>query len=376
MKNFKTLLFLLFFIAGAQAVSAQTVNGSFMYGGQLRDYRLHIPASYNAATAAPLVLNLHGYTSNNWQQEIYSNLNSIADTAGFIIALPNGTFDALGNQFWNVGFAPSDVDDVGFLNALMDTIIQHYNIDQQRIYSTGMSNGGFMSYLMACQSDRIAAIASVTGTMTDPTYNECQPSRPMPVLEIHGTADDVVPYDGQINFRPIPEVIDYWVNFNHCDPTPVVTDVPDSDPADGATAVHYVYSGGDNGATVEHYKIIGGGHTWPGALFDIGVTCHDFSASQEIWRFFTQYSLSTGTNNIRPESPVNVFPNPASDLIEIQYDGSKAADLKLIDFQGNVLIQASFQDQATLDISAYPAGMYFVEINAGGERTMEKVVKL
>lgn len=376
MCRFFTFIGLLSFFINMQTVAAQsTTTGSFLHGGLTREYRLYVPASYNPSNPAPLVLNLHGYGSINWQQELYGDFRAIADTAGFVIVHPNGTMDITGSLFWNVGFAPSDIDDIGFLTALMDTISAHYNIDQQRIYSTGMSNGGFMSYLMACQSDRIAAIASVTGTMTDPTYNECQPSRPVPVMEIHGTADDVVPYNGQLNFKPIPQVLDYWVSFNNCTPDPEVNNVPDSNPGDGATAEHFLYTGGDNGATVEHYKINNGGHTWPGAIFDIGVTCKDFSASQEIWRFFRQYSLTTKTENIQPLS-ISIFPNPVTDIMHMQCMENSPVHIKLLDIRGKLLMEKAFENQAVVDMSIYPAGMYFLECNLYGVKRMEKVVKL
>lgn len=377
MCRFFTFIGLLSFFINMQTVAAQsTTTGSFLHGGLTREYRLYVPASYNPANPAPLVLNLHGYGSINWQQELYGDFRAIADTAGFVIVHPNGTTDVTGSLFWNVGFAPSNIDDVGFLTALMDTISAHYNIDQQRIYSTGMSNGGFMSYLMACQSDRIAAIASVTGTMTDPTYNECQPSRPVPVMEIHGTADDVVPYNGQVNFKSIPQVLDYWVTYNNCDPDPEVDNIPDTNPGDGATAEHYLYTGGDNGATVEHYKINNGGHTWPGAIFDIGVTCKDFSASQEIWRFFRQYSLTTKTENINVAPPVSIFPNPSSDLITIKCFNLLPVYIRMLDLQGNLLLQTTFENQYILNTSAYPGGIYFLEFNVDGVRSVEKVVKI
>ena len=189
------LLLLQVFVTVAQ----QTIEDTIMYDGRMRTFILYVPESYQADVPAPLVLNFHGYTSNNLEQMFYGDFRPIADTAGFLIVHPMGTVDLLGNTHWNVGWGSSTVDDVGFTNALLDTLSAEYNINQDRIYSTGMSNGGFMSYRLACElSNRIAAIASVTGAMTINTPSTCSPEHPMPVMEIHGTADSTVPYNGNI----------------------------------------------------------------------------------------------------------------------------------------------------------------------------------
>ena len=191
-----------------------TINGSFVFEGATRTYRLYIPASYNPSAPAPLLFNLHGYGSNNVEQELYGDFRPISDTAGFIITHPNGTVDQSGNRFWNT-FGNSSVNDLGFLSALIDTISAGYSIDSGRIYSTGMSNGGFMSYELACfLSHRITAIASVTGSMIWLKLQTCNPQHPTPVMQIHGTADLTVPYAGNFAFVHIDTLVKYWVNFN------------------------------------------------------------------------------------------------------------------------------------------------------------------
>ena len=268
-------------------LSQQTINGIITHGGLQRDYILYVPASYSSATAVPLVFNFHGYTSNANDQMWYGDFRAISDTAGFIIVHPMGTIDNTGATHWNVGWGGSTVDDIDFTEALMDDLIATYNIDNNRIYSTGMSNGGFMSYQLACElSDRIAAIASVTGSMSTNLINNCSPNHQMPVMEIHGTADAVVPYSA------LPSIMDFWANFNNCNSAPIVTNVPDINIMDGCTAEHHIWENGDNGATVEHYKIIGGAHTWPGAIFPNGITNQDINASAKIWKFFSKYDIN------------------------------------------------------------------------------------
>ncbi|MEP6796462.1 MAG: PHB depolymerase family esterase, partial [Saprospiraceae bacterium] len=273
-------------------ISQQTINGSIMHDGLQRDYILYIPASYVPGHSAPLVLNFHGYTSNAFEQMFYGDFRPIADTAGFLVVHPMGTVDQLGNTHWNVGWGSSNVDDVGFTAALIDSLSAQYDINQDRIYSTGMSNGGFFTYKLACElSDRIAAIASVTGTMNTGQTTTCHPQHPMPVMEIHGTSDPTVAYDGTVFFTAIPTVLAYWATFNACHTPPDIDNIPDINTSDGCTAVHYVYANGTNGVEVEHYKIINGVHAWPGSAFGGVGTNQDVNASKEIWRFFSKYDI-------------------------------------------------------------------------------------
>ena len=161
----KTYIFILFIFSLNAGFSQTTIISGFEMDGLERTYRIYIPEIYNDGYAVPLVLNLHGYGSNGFEQELYGDFRPIADTANFIIVSPDGALDGFGATHWNT-FGTSSVDDVNFLSALIDTVASQYNLDHSRIYSTGMSNGGFMSYKLACQlSGRIAAVASVTGTI-------------------------------------------------------------------------------------------------------------------------------------------------------------------------------------------------------------------
>lgn len=143
-----------------------TITDSIVHDGLTREYILYVPANYTGTSAVPLLFNFHGYTSNANDQMWYGDFRPIADTAGFIIIHPQGTLDGTGTTHFNVGWGGSTVDDVDFTSALIDSISAQYNINQDRVYSTGMSNGGFMSFKLACElSDRIAGIASVTGSI-------------------------------------------------------------------------------------------------------------------------------------------------------------------------------------------------------------------
>lgn len=351
--------------------SQTTINGSFVHSGLTRTYSFYVPASYTPGQAAPLVLNLHGYTSNGNQQSLYTNFQAIADTAGFIIAHPDGTIEATTSQrFWNFGILGANVDDIGFLEALIDTLSAHYTINPNRIYSVGMSNGGFMSYCLACETDRFAAVGSVTGSMSVVMYNSCTPSRPTPTIRIHGTSDNVVPYAGNSTSKGAEEVTLFWANQNNCNTTPAITQVPNTSTSDGATAEHYVYSGGTNGNTVELYKVTGGGHTWPDATVSLpsnGNTCRDFNATKEIWRFFSQYerggTLSTG-KNMEADQNIAVYPNPAQKTFVIKTNETINADIYLLDLQGRLIKSLkNVSTNTALDLEDLKPGNYILKIS-------------
>jgi polyhydroxybutyrate depolymerase len=178
-----------------------------------------------------------------------------------------------------------------------------------------MSNGGFMSYQLACElSDRIAAIASVTGSMNLGWFNSCNPSHPMPVMEIHGTLDPTVPYNASSFTESIPNIMDFWKNFNNCNSTAIVTNVPNTNTADGCTAEHQIWENGSNGVAVEHYKIIDGEHSWPGALFPNGITNQDINAAEKIWEFFNNYDIN---GLINPTNIKNITTEKSAELIKV-----------------------------------------------------------
>ncbi len=375
----KHLLYLVFVFLFSQTVTnaQQTITGSFEFDGLNRTYRLYVPNSYNPAEAAPLVINLHGYGSNNIEQEAYGDFRPVADTAGFLVVHPNGTPDNFNIMHWNT-FGTSNVDDVGFLSALIDTLSTDYNVDVKRVFSTGMSNGGFMSFSLACSlSDRIAAIASVTGSNTSVQLNTCSPERPVPIMQIHGTADGTVPYEGNSLFVPVQTVLDFWVGHNNCATTPIITEVPDTDPDDGCTAEHYLYPYGDNGSVVEHYKILGGGHSWPGAPVNINITNMDFSASEEIWRFFSQYDLDgliTGSDDLTSNATdIRIGPNPSHGKVWIELNSQSKSSINLFNGQG-LLIDAFVTDQNKLSLNLPMQGLYLIAITQDGIRKTYKVI--
>ena len=263
----------------------QTINDSILINGIYRNYITYVPSIYQPSQPTPLIFNLHGRTSTAWQQMWYGDFRDIADTANFIIVHPQGLLDNTGVTHWNLG--QSNIDDIGFLNSLYSHLVSNYNINLDQVYLTGMSNGGYMSYYLACNmNDKIAAIASVTGAMGSFTQLNCNPNHPTPVMEIHGTADFTVPFNDIING------IEYWRDYNNCNLIADTALMPDLNFGDLSTVKHIVYNNGDNGVTTELFKVINGGHTWPGSNISTGVTNYDINASIEIWKFFYKYDIN------------------------------------------------------------------------------------
>jgi len=344
----------------------QTINASITHDGIERDYILYVPEIYDGSTAVPLVLNFHGFGSSASQQMFYGDFRDIADTEGFLLVHPEGT-TLIGNQFWNVGFPglSSTIDDVGFTEALIDELATLYTIDLDRVYATGMSNGGFMSFLLACQlSEKIAAVASVTGSMTQDTFDDCNAQLPTPVLQIHGTEDDVVSYNENNLSLPIPDVISYWVDHNNCETTPTTTTLPDVDVSDGSTIEYSVYEDGDNGITTEHMKVIGGGHTWPGSVLNTAGTNQDIDASLEIWLFFSRYDINGLLSTDDYENRhVSIYPNPTQSKINLSLNYAKEVHYKLFSPLGKQLMTGTITSgNEEIDISHLPSNIYFLKV--------------
>lgn len=300
----KLLLLLLLFVT-LSGYSQQTLNESIIHNNLQRDYIIHVPGAYSVNDPIPLVFCFHGYGSNASTIMSYTSFNYISDTAGFIVVYPQGTL-LQGTTHWNVGgwTLGSNMDDVGFISSLLDSLSDQYNIDESRVYSTGMSNGGYMSFLLACQlSDRIAAIASVTGSMTPQTYNLCNPQHPMPILQIHGTNDQTVPYLGDpLWTESINNVLQYWVDYNNCNTSPTTIPITDINPFDNSTVERLTWENGDNSVVTDHLNVIGGGHDWFGVWGNM-----DIHSSFEVWKFFSKYDINglIGNSTFIPELTTN-----------------------------------------------------------------------
>ena len=362
--------------------SQQTINGTIVHDGIVRSYILYVPAIYSSNIAVPLLFNFHGYTSNSTEQMFYGDFRNIADTANFLVVHPQGTSDNTNTTHFNVGWGGSTVDDVGFTEALLDSLSAVYSIDQNRIYAVGMSNGGFMSFRLACElSNKIAAVGSVTGSMTPSTLGNCNASHPMPIIQIHGTTDPTVPYNGSAGWTAsVTNVLNHWATFNNCSPVPTVVNVPNTNTIDGSTVEKYTYENGDNCSEVVHYKVTNGQHTWPGSIFNFAGTNYDINASVEIWNFISKYDIfgliSCNPANIDEQFGIvdfQIFPIPCSESIHVDLKIAESSFYEIYSLYGQ-LLKSGFISMNTneIDLSDFDPQGYLLKI---GDR-YQRFIKL
>lgn len=299
-------------IALATAVYAGDVKKEITVDGENREYYVHVPAGYDGSSPVPLVLALHGGGGTATKMDKLTGFGKVSDAAGFVVVYPQGK-----DKRWNDGrkikrlFKKKDMDDVKFLGDVVKTMKTDYNIDESRIYSTGISNGGFMSYRLASENpETLAAVAGVAAQVTENLRDEHPPSSPIPVMMVLGDKDPLVPYDGgdvkvlgmkRGKVISAGDSVSFWVDNNGCNTTPTIIYYDNTDPDDGSTVRRDDYSS-DNGADVILLTVEGGGHCWPGGWqylgkIIIGETNRDINASEVIWEFFEKHEkeeLKTG----------------------------------------------------------------------------------
>jgi polyhydroxybutyrate depolymerase len=272
------------------------------FDGQERRYLVHYPPQYDAAVSWPVVLSFHGSNSNGQIQLEFTAMNETADREGFVVVYPFGTGERERLLFWNAGnccgFAQREnVDDVGFVRALLERLASEINIDAARVYAAGMSNGAMMAYRLASEAAEVfAAIATVAGTMGT---EACHPSRPVSVIHFHGTDDEFVPVAGGVGRRSVTSThhfsvehtIRRWVDANGCPPAPDVASLQNTED-DGTSTVRYVYGPGREHSEVVLYLIRGAGHIWPGRPprpHYLGKSTNNILANDLIWQYFRRH---------------------------------------------------------------------------------------
>lgn len=289
---------------------ATTQGGSLAHDGRTRSYLLHVPANHDKNDSVPLVIALHGgLGSGKRMVELTGGrFNALAERERFVVVYPDGV-----DRHWNDGRSSvnyrahkENVDDVGFLTALIDRLARDWNIDRRRVYVTGVSNGAMMAFRLACErADRIAAFAPVAGSLVVELAGRCAPARPVPMLMISNTDDKLVPWNGgDVRYGrrklgriiSVPETARRWSALNGCSADPVVTRAPDRDPQDGTRLRRETYRDCRDGAAVVLLAVEGGGHTWPGGTSylgerRVGRVSREIDASDAIWEFFRPFAL-------------------------------------------------------------------------------------
>lgn len=304
-----TVLLVAVFGFGGVAVAGEIKTVTFEHGGYNRSYDYYIPSGYDGSTAVPMVLSFHGLGSNPSGQQLLTKFNYLAEQEGFIVVFPNSTvlegshpnLPALpgSNKQWNVGVDRSlqyfeGVDDVGFVEAIIDRLSSEYKIDGDRIFATGMSNGAMFSYYLAVKlPDRIAGIAAVTAPMTVNILDES--AQPATIIIMMGTEDPIVPYDGVEGFiTSIDETVSFWLDVNGITAEPEVEYLPQTAEDDSTRIKRTIYAGGIDGTAVILYTVEGGGHTWPGGpqyfpAEAIGPVSYHMDGSAVIWEDLMEY---------------------------------------------------------------------------------------
>ncbi len=266
------------------------------YDNIVREYYVSYPE--NSDSSVPLIINMHGFGSYAIQQKNYSQMDSYAHSKGVAVVYPEAI-----NNSWNVGTGRglNRQDDVGFINVLIDSIATDYNIDLDRIYACGMSNGGYMSYELICSlSDKITAFGSVTGNFMLNDDQSCSVSREIPLIHIHGTDDRLVDYtDSRDYAMNTMDSVNYWAKHNQLSELEIQA-IDDVVPSDKTYVEKFTFYRNNSDTKVVHFKVYNGGHQWFGSpvgdwfwiKLGLGNNNHEINASKELVDFFLQYKLS------------------------------------------------------------------------------------
>ncbi|MBO4646016.1 MAG: prolyl oligopeptidase family serine peptidase [Bacteroidales bacterium] len=375
MKHFFTLCaaMLLFF-----SLQAQT-HKTMVWGDSTRQYLEYVPASYNANTPAPVLFVLHGLGDDMTNMFNATGFKRIADQHGWIVVTPQATeavvsVPMLGNTSlgtaWNSGVSGDipivghivvneQVDDAGFLMAILTDLINHYNVDQENVFCTGFSMGGFMSNRMAIEhADKFKAIASVSGTIGNEVSNGT-PSRHISTMHFHGTADQMVTYENaELSYSGISftiglgaeATVNFWKTANACAATPTTTTFPDN-ASDNLTFEKYLYENANDGTQTVFIKVNGGEHTW------YSTPTNDIDYTTEIYNFFaTQMGIVSVNDHV--STAVSVYPNPAADLLRVAGEGISL--VRIYDATGHLMTSTQ---ETEVNVSSWAEGMYFVSVS-------------
>jgi len=294
--------------AAIERVRGELSTETIRVGGVERTYYLHRPASLTGP--APLLFALHGGGSGALVRAAQTGFNAIADREGFVVVYPQGLGDG-----WNDGRdtpflleRQQNADDVGFFRVMIDRLVAEGLADPDRVYLSGGSNGGMMSFRLACEAtDAFAAVVTMVANLPEPLAAQCRPTRPLPLLMMHGTADPLMPFDGgpvsaftgndQGRVISAENTIVFWLRNNGCGEEFGVGAIEDRDPLDGIRTETRTWSGCRDGATVVAYRMVGAGHGLPGRSANKpelnarvgGRSTNDFDSSEATWSFVHQF---------------------------------------------------------------------------------------
>ena len=346
---------------------------------------------------------MHGYGGDASWHRNFTEMDDYTIPQNIAVVYPEGLLNS-----WNVGgfWENNNFDDVGFISTLIDSMATQFNIDLDRVYACGFSNGGYMAYELACElSDKIAAFGSVTGNFLLNDDQVCDQSRKIPIIDFHGTEDTFVSYDVDLednltyndNSLLFDENLAYWMNFNGLTEM-TIEEIPNIDLLDGSWVEKYTVSGENTNAQFVHFRVYNGGHQWFGSttansyIGYLGTNNHDINANEELISFFLQFRLSDLIPELNNDNPIlprlfNVnpaHPNPFNPLLNISFYLQENSMVKvvIIDLNGkevetllfNHLVAGSHQ--LNWNAQKEPSGVYFVKLTAGNYKNLQKVILL
>ncbi|MDB9990216.1 T9SS type A sorting domain-containing protein [Flavobacteriales bacterium] len=378
--NLSFIIFLAFNLFGQQQI-----NKTLFFDGQSRSYIIYVPASYNGSVDYPLLFSFHGGGGTSSGFIFVNDMRPIADTANFIAVYPQAAVDPTdGSNSW-LHKTPTTHNDVNFIEAIIDTLSNDYNIDNDRVYACGYSEGGIFSYELGCRlNDRIAAFSSVSGSMLVDAFRvsyynlgNCSPIHPTAVLLIPGTIDSS-PHSSYSGFQPyymsVNDITTFWANHNNTDINPTVTTVPNSNTSDGSTIEKRIWENGDNCVAIQELKVINGGHDWPGSSGNM-----DINASQEIWKFVSMYDINglinCGSTDITISSDIDfeIFPNPTSEFITINSLDKKYLSYSIFSIVGKMVMNGNIdKSNPKINISQLEPQLYILMIGGNSFKIIKE----
>ena len=364
----------IFLFTNYSIFAQQQIDETLTYDGEIRQYTIYIPATYQSTEAAPLMFNFHGGGGGIQDQIYVSDMRALAELNGFILVYPQALSDPNdgGSTNW-LHKEPTDVDDVFFIDELITTISAQYSINGNRIYACGYSLGGEFTYELACRlNEKIAAVGVVARTMGTAAFDNCAPLHPTGILTILGTDDAISPYEGLTwggiqYYLSADETHEYWASYNNTDSNPVITDLPNTNPSDGSTVERHVWSNGDACVTVEHLKVLGGDHDWPGTFGNM-----DINSNEEIWNFVSQFDLyglidcmpNTVESNLDNTVKIDVYPNPVVNTITIELENRVSQEFKIYSTTSDIVMEGKINSNIqSIDVSSLPSNVYFISLN-------------
>ena len=340
-----------------------------------RRFYLYVPDNYSVNNPIPILFNFHGGGGDPVSYMNYtSDMRGLAETNNFILIYPEAIADpSTGSISWiDKATGGSPRDETLFIDAIINLIDNNYSVDLDRIYACGYSEGGIFSYELACRlNNRISGIASVSGSMLSESersnlgFSNCSPEHPTAIMLIPGTSDTNAHslYEGccldwglDSYYLSANQITDYWTNYNSTDSNPSVSDVSNTNTADGSTVERKIWSNGQGSVEVQELKIIGGGHEWPGTSGNM-----DINANIEIWQFLSKFDKNGMIDNFNFDEiqiSVSVSPNPFNNYFKIE--GAENGSIGLYDLLGRKVKYRAINN--TIYTEELKSGVYFLVI--------------